>query len=132
MMPLETIFKFFLYLVVILVVIGLILHFRSSIIKALDLCGIFPSYCEEEKCETIVSEEVEITSSTLRKYCKLCWSRTGEKGYDRDCICYVVKGRFVPTSFEEENCELLCDREVNSLTFTYDHLFKKVRIECLA
>jgi len=132
MMPLETIFKFFLYVVVIMVVIGLILHFRSSIIRALDLCGLFPSYCEERSCETIISEETEITPEVLRKYCRLCWSKTGEKDYDKDCICYVVKGKFIPTSFKEENCELLCDREVNSLTFTYDHLFKKVRIECLA
>jgi hypothetical protein len=129
-LALEFVFKMFLYIVVIIVVIGLIVFFRNSIISTLNLCQYLPSGCLEKKCETIQATEGQITSSILDKYCNLCWSKTGAKDLREDCLCYVVKGDFLPFPYSNQNCELKCSKQATSLIFAYNSLLKKITIEC--
>lgn len=130
-MALEFVFKMFIYIVVVLVVIGIILQFRSEIISALNLCKYVPGGCpEKEECKTIHSTEPSITETTLNKYCDLCWSKTGARGYTKDCICYIITGSFSPFSYSNEHCELKCNIQATSLIITYNHLLKKILIEC--
>lgn len=130
-MALELVFKMFLYIVVIMVVISLIIFFRDSIISALNLCQFLPSGCPpKEECPTIEVTEGQITSSTIDKYCSLCWSKTGAKNYGKNCLCYVVKGDFSPFAYSNPNCELKCSKPATSLIFTYDSLLRKINIGC--
>jgi len=131
-MALEMVFQMFLYIVVILVVIGIIINFRESILSALKLCDYIPGGCpQKEECTAIQSTEVSITESVLKKYCDFCWSKTGAKDFSKDCLCYVVSGSFSPDSYIlSDYCNLKCDKSVTSVIFTYSHLLKKVLIEC--
>lgn len=131
-MELEYPFKIFLYVVVILVVIGLIVTFRNQILTYLKLCQYTPQGCsEQERCTTISSKETTITATELKKYCDRCWDRTGRKEYKDDCLCYVVTGSYSPTAFTDENCELKCDNaDATSLLFSYDGLLQKIYIKC--
>jgi len=130
-LALEFVFKMFLYVVVVMVVISLIVFFRNSIISALNLCQYLPFTCpQKEECSTLQVTENQITANILDKYCSLCWLKTGEKDYKKDCLCYVVKGSFSPFSYSNQNCELKCSNEATSLIFTYNSLFKKIIIEC--
>ncbi len=131
---LETIFKMFLYIVVVLVVIGLILYFRQNIISTLRLCDYIPGGCKvEEECKTVTSSEDRVSESVLDKYCNLCWERTGAKDFKESCNCYVLSLResFVPPfTYKKENCELTCDKQTASLIFAYNKYLKKILIEC--
>jgi hypothetical protein len=130
-LALEFVFKMFLYIVVIMVVVGLIVFFRDSIISALNLCQYLPSGCpQKEECSTVQATEAQITASILDKYCNLCWSKTGAKDYQKDCLCYIVKGSFSSFPYSNQNCELKCSNQATSLIFTYSSLFKKIIIEC--
>lgn len=130
-MILEYPFKMFLYLVVILVVIGLVLTFRDQIINALNLCQYIPQGCpKQEECPTTQAKEMIIDEAVLRKYCNLCWERVGKGEYKKDCLCFVVSGKYTPIKFEHANCELGCDEEVTSVLFVYDGLLKKIYIKC--
>jgi hypothetical protein len=131
-MAIEFIFKMFLYVVVILVVISLIIHFREEILTTLNLCDYVPGGCQKrEECTPIQSTETSITEIVLKKYCDLCWLKTGEKNYPKDCICYIVKGSFSPSTFTlSDYCDLRCNKEATSVIFTYNQLLKKVLIEC--
>lgn len=130
-MALETVFQMFIYIVVIMVVIGIIIYFRENILSALNLCDYIPGGCpQREECSVIHSTETSITETVLNKYCSFCWGKTGAKNYGKDCICYVVSGTFSPMSYVNEHCELKCSREATSLVFTYNQLFGKIFIEC--
>jgi hypothetical protein len=131
-MELEYIFKMLLYIVVILVVIGIIVGIRPEILDALKLCRYLPSGCEEDKeCSNLQVSESIITESTLNKYCKFCWDKTGAKEDARDCMCYVVSGSYSPlTASLPEYCELKCNKEATSIWFSYSSLFKKITIGC--
>lgn len=129
-LALEYVFKMFLYFVVVVVVLGLIINFRSQIIEALNLCDYIPGCKREEKCETILAKEAVIDENVLNKYCNLCWSKTGLRDYKENCVCYVVRGSFSPLAFSNQNCELKCNLNSESLIFSYNSLFKKVFIEC--
>jgi len=131
-MALEFVFQMFLYIVVIMVVIGIIIQFRGTILSALNLCDYVPGGCpQKEECTAIHATETSITESVLRKYCDMCWSKTGAKEYSKNCICYIVSGSFSPDSYElNEYCKIECDKEVTSVILTYDYLLKKVSIEC--
>lgn len=132
-MALEIIFKMFLSIVVILVVIGLIISFRTEILKALKLCNYLPEGCPPKaECSTIRSTESTVTESVLSRYCELCWSKTGAMDYKSLCMCYIVNvtGTFSPIAYETTHCELSCSRQATSLFFTYNHLLNKVLIEC--
>lgn len=129
-LALEYVFKMFLYLVVVLVVLGLIINFRNQIIEALNLCQYVPGCKREEKCETILVKEVMVNENILNKYCNFCWGKTGLKDYKENCLCYVVKGSFSPFAFNNPDCELKCTSDSDILFFKYDSLFKKIFIEC--
>ncbi|MEM5879557.1 MAG: hypothetical protein QXU74_03640 [Candidatus Aenigmatarchaeota archaeon] len=129
---LEFVFKMFLYIVVILVVISLIIHFKDEILSSLHLCDYLPGGCpSKQECSTIQASEAILTESVIEKYCSFCWQKTGLKDYAKDCICYVVSGTFSPAQFTlSDHCSLKCNKEATSLIFSYNHLLKKVFIEC--
>lgn len=130
-MELEYVFKMFLYIVVILVVISLIVTFRKQILTYLKLCDFLPQGCQQQiDCATYQVTEKTIDANTLRKYCSLCWDKTGQKDYRKDCLCYIVSGSYSPVEFANQNCELKCDKTVTSVFFAYDNLLEKVYIKC--
>jgi hypothetical protein len=129
-MVLEYPFNIFLYAIVIIVVIGLIISFRNQIISSLNLCQFIPQGCQQQECSTIEATETAIDEDVLRKYCDLCWSKTGKMEYKKDCLCYVVRGSYSPVAFAYENCELDCSKDATSVLFAYDSLLKKIYIKC--
>ncbi|MEM5829288.1 MAG: hypothetical protein QW040_00430 [Candidatus Aenigmatarchaeota archaeon] len=130
-LALEFIFKLFLYLVVVLVIISLIIHFRDEILSYFHLCEYLPGGCATKECTTIQASEKSLTESVIEKYCGFCWQKTGAKNYKDDCICYVVSGDFSPTQFTlSDYCILKCNKMATSLIFSYSHLMKKIFIEC--
>jgi hypothetical protein len=131
-MELEYIFQMVLYIVVILVVVGIIVAVRPQIIDSLKLCQYLPKGCGEvKKCSSLQSSESMITETSLNKYCKLCWDKTGAKDSTEDCLCYVVSGTYSPaTANLPDYCELKCEKEATSLLFSYSQLFKKITITC--
>jgi hypothetical protein len=131
-MVLEEIFKFLIYIVVAVVVIIMVVNFRHEIAKALNLCELFHLFCPKEgKCENIVVEENSIDNSILKKYCNLCWDKTGDKSFEKNCLCYIVKGQFNPVSNNLPTyCNLKCARQASSILFYYDSKLKMINIEC--
>jgi hypothetical protein len=130
-MVLEYPFNIFIYIVVILVVIGLIANFRNQILTSLNLCQFTPQGCQQqEECSTIESTETAVNEAILNKYCNFCWEKTGKIDYKKDCLCYVVSGSFSPFTFTHENCELKCNKSATAVMFTYDARLKKVYIKC--
>ena len=86
---------------------------------------------EVKKCSSLQSSESMITETSLNKYCKLCWDKTGAKDSTEDCLCYVVSGTYSPaTANLPDYCELKCEKEATSLLFSYSQLFKKITITC--
>jgi hypothetical protein len=132
-MALETVFRFFLYVVVVLVVIGLIVNFRDQIVQSLGLCNYLPSGCPQQECITQQPSESVIDANVLNKYCKFCWDKTGEKDYKKDCLCYVIKGEYasVDQTVLPEYCKLKCENPTaTSVLVVYDSLLKTINIEC--
>jgi hypothetical protein len=130
-MVLEYPFNIMLYVVVILVVIGIIIAFKDQIITSFNLCQFTPQGCgSPQQCSTNQASEPTIDSAVLKKYCDLCWRTTGYVNYNKDCLCYVVSGSFSPVAFTNDNCELNCNKQANSLMFSYDRFLKKVYIKC--
>ncbi len=129
-MALEYIFKIFIYIVAVLVIIGIILNFQH-IASMFKLPCLFPP-CEEIKCETSIINEEEINEAVLKKYCDLCWSKTGEKRYDKDCVCYLIKGSLnLPASFSHPHCNLKCSNpSASSVFIEYKLLENNVTIDC--
>lgn len=129
-MILEYPFKIFLYVIVIIVVIGLIVTFRNQILTSLNLCQFIPQGCQQQECYTYEVSEAAMNEAVLKKYCDLCWGKTGKIDYGKDCLCYVVRGSYSSITFTYENCELKCTTGATSLLFAYDGLLKKIYIKC--
>ncbi|MEM5853190.1 MAG: hypothetical protein QW228_02315 [Candidatus Aenigmatarchaeota archaeon] len=130
-MALEYVFKMFLYVVVVIVVISLIIHFREEISSSLKLCEYLSIGCGEEKCETIQASEDRLEEKVIKKYCDLCWRKTGSKDYGKDCFCYIVSGSFFVNNYNlPEYCEMECRKDATSLIFIYNSLMKKVFVQC--
>ena len=130
-MELEFVFKMFIYVVVILVVISLITVFRKDILTALNLCKLFPQACQEAgECKTSEVSQSVIDSSVLKIYCDFCWDKTGSKKYGENCLCFILKGSYSPVEFANQNCLLDCDKQASAVLFQYDYLLGKVFIKC--
>ena len=132
-MALEYPFKLLLYVVVILVVVGLIIAFNKQIREYLVnvLCQLLPQGCQSNgDCTTYDSTETVIDQKVLKYYCDACWTKTGRNEYQKDCLCYIVKGSFTPTTFTNENCELQCTKGASAVLFSYNHFAKTVEIKC--
>jgi hypothetical protein len=128
---LEYPFQMFLYIVVILVVISLIITFRTQILTYLKLCDYLPQGCQsQQECSTFQTKETTIDTSVLTKYCNLCWDKTGKIDYGKDCLCYIVSGSYSPITFTNKNCELKCDKQATAVFFAYDNLLKEISIKC--
>lgn len=130
-MALEYMAKFFIYLIVIIVIVGLMIRFFMG----KKIC-FFDCVEDEKLCEvkTLVIDEYEITSETLNKYCYLCWEKNNLGECKENVLCYVINGNFYASQSyvlsDPEHCELRCDRDATSLLFLYDYLRGKVFIEC--
>ena len=129
-MELEFVFKMFIYVVVILVVISLITVFRKEILNSLNLCQIFPQGCQSGECKTSEVSEAIIDSNALKKYCDSCWGKTGSKKYGENCLCFILKGNFTPLTFSSQNCLLDCSKQATAVLINYDYLLGKVFIKC--
>lgn len=128
-MALELIFKVFILVVAVVVIIGIILNLKhlATLIK---LPCFFPPCEEEKKCETqLVSEQ--INENTLKKYCNLCWQKTGEVNLKQSCLCYVINGSISLTSFSHPNCNWECrNRDATSVFIEYDFIKFNISIKC--
>lgn len=130
-MELEYPFKIFLYIVILLVVISFVIHFKDEILSYLNLCQFLPQGCQQAVCSTDEVKESVVDEAKLIKYCDDCWRKTGEGNYNEDCLCSIVKGNFSPIpGFKHDNCELKCDKETSSIILNYNHYLKTVYIEC--
>lgn len=130
-MELEYPFQMFLYIVVILVVISLIVTFRTQILTYLKLCDYLPQGCQSQlECSTSQTKVTTIDANVLTKYCNLCWDKTGGIKYEKDCLCYIVSGNYSPTAFSNKNCKLDCNKQATSVIITYDWLLQKIDIKC--
>jgi hypothetical protein len=128
---LEYPFKMLIYTVVFLVVVGLVVIFREQIVNGLKICQLLPYICKEQnQCSTIEVRQATISETIMKNYCNSCWEKTGKKDSTKDCLCYIVKGIYYPIGFQQENCELKCDKETDTLLFMYDGIRKKVYINC--
>ena len=112
-----------------LVVVGIILNLQHTAINFKFPCFIPPCESQTEVKMSIASEKV-ITEDVLKKYCNLCWGKTGAMGYKKDVVCYIVKGSYSPIIFDSENCKLKCFDTVTSVFVSYHFLDKQVTIEC--
>ncbi len=132
-MELEYPFKIILYLVVIAVLIGIILSFKS---KIMNFC-FFPPCEKKEECgiETQKVSEKTIDENVIDKYCFLCLSKS--ENCQNDKVCYIMS---LDESFDFENdyilvsdpekCEITCNKNTQLVYFSYNYLEDKVQIGC--
>ena len=96
----------------------------------LKLPCFFPGCEGPKECETFRVDESVIDANVLKKYCDLCWERTGKLNYPQDCLCYVIKGSFSPISFSHPNCELKCSSPATAVFIEYRIVDGNITIEC--
>jgi len=129
MLALEYIAKFIIAIIAIILIVGLV----GRILNVNSLC-FFP-FCEEKSNEinTRIVRENRIDESVMKKYCKLCWDKTGKVDYKTDALCYVVLGDYAPISPDlEEYCEFRCGRldHATAILFEFSSINGKIIIEC--
>lgn len=127
---LEYVFQMLIIVVVILVVVSLIIVFRNQILNYLKICDLLPQFCRSQECYTSEMSEQTIDADALNRYCNSCWDKTGKNHYEKDCLCYIVKGSYSPTMFYNKNCDLKCNKTSSSLVFYYDRISKSISITC--
>jgi len=128
-LELEYPIQIFILIVTALVVVGIILNLRHTAEGYKFPCFIPP--CDNTATlKTAVVNENVITEDVLKKYCNLCWGKTGAVNYKEDFVCYFVKGSYSPIIFDAEHCKLKCFDTVKSVHFSYHFLDKEVTIEC--
>ena len=128
-MALELIFKVFILIVAVAVIIGIIFNFQH-IANLIKLPCFFPPCEEEKKCETQLVNE-EINENSLKKYCDLCWHKTGEINLKQSCLCYVINGTISLASFSHPNCEWKCQNpSATSVFLEYDFVKYNISIKC--
>jgi len=130
-MVLEYPMKMFILLAVVLVVIGIIISYRSKIMEF--------SFFEDEqenKCdiETVVSSEQALTSDNLQKYCSMCYMKNDNGECMDDTVCYVVNidNTINPStiSLSSNYCSIKCNKDVTSVYVQYKGLTGTVEIAC--
>ncbi len=140
---LETVFKFLLYLIVVLILVAIMVQFKD---KILNLC-LLPSSCEKEnrieKCgiTPTTSTESTVTKEVLEKYCNLCWEKNKRGECKEMSMCYVISlekasnpttvAKKTPLSSEvSKRCSILCSRDATSLFVQYDWINENITIGC--
>ncbi|MBU5690179.1 MAG: hypothetical protein QXM68_03485 [Candidatus Aenigmatarchaeota archaeon] len=125
----ETIFKYVLYSLVILVVIGIVIAFKDRIMK---LCLIPP--CEKQTCDvTVITTSEPSFSGTVERYCDFCYQKA--KDCRQDTLCYIVS---YPSVFSQQLyipqnnniCKYQCTKDTSTLYFTYNHISQSVIVGC--
>ena len=132
-MAMEYIFKTFLYVSIILMLIGIMYNFRSNI----PIC-IFGNCDDENTCEikTERSTEEFIEVEHINKYCQLCWSKNQNGECPDNVICFVVETTYGVSSNVDystffDYCEIECDNKNTETVFVqYDHFRQKVIVTC--
>ena len=125
-MVLEYPVQIFILLIAALVIIALLINYYVQTGK---ICLIPPcTQTIEIKTESVA--ESPITANTIKKYCNICWEKSGEGGYKSDAVCYVVSGDYNPIAVTESHCLLQCNKAATSLIFKYDWVNKIVQVNC--
>jgi hypothetical protein len=130
-MVLEYPMKILIFMAVVVVIIGIMFHFRDKIMK---IC-LFPPCEEEIKCDVkpVVATENVVDKNIIEKYCKMCWGKNRNGECKEDSLCYVVN---IPVSnpanidIGVDYCEITCNKDVTSFFVQYNFLDKKVYIAC--
>jgi hypothetical protein len=134
-LALEYIFRVFLYVAVILLLIGMFWHFMQNV---LHVCLIGCEDGDQNKCDfqTEASTETYFGEEQIEKYCQLCWEGN-KKGECRDNkLCYAVNSEYgVNTNANVtgsiDYCEFSCSNPGSHSVFVqYDYGRQKVMIEC--
>lgn len=144
-MEMEMPFKMILYIAVVIILIGIMITFRSKIV---EMC-LFSS-CEKEKAKCNVKEQYSTETISdgsdatpiLEKYCDLCWRKNNEGDCRENSVCYIVKLTESSNSATwiinglPDYCDASklssgdCNREISSFFVNYDSIKKKIIIEC--
>lgn len=133
-MILEYPVNIFILTVVVIVVIGIMFHFRDQI---MTIC-LFPPCEEDTKCDVKIAAvtETNVNSVVLEKYCKMCWYKNRKGECKVDSICYAVN---IPNSDltgitlgseVSGYCNRVCSRSVTSFFVEYSFIDKKISITC--
>jgi hypothetical protein len=131
-MELEYVFKMLLYLFVVVVLIGIIIVFKS---KFMNFCLLPP--CEKEKeCDVSpVKVSGQLTENVIDKYSSLCMDKS--KDCKQDVFCYIIAldnsgnpTSLQPSCLSTNKCEIACDKDVNMVYVTYKWMRDKVQIGC--
>ncbi|MCX6821168.1 MAG: hypothetical protein NTW30_00145 [Candidatus Aenigmarchaeota archaeon] len=131
-MILEYPVNIFILTVVVIVVIGIMFHFRDQI---MNIC-LFPPCEEDTKCDVKTAVVTEtVNKDVLENYCKMCLAKNRNGDCKQDALCYVVNVKNVP-SFNPSsvgplnNCSIDCSKNVTSFFVQYNFLDKNITIEC--
>lgn len=125
--------KMIILLVVVFVVVGIILSYRSQI---MNTCLTPPCDGEENLCEveTIVSSEQILDSASLQKYCNMCYMKNDNGNCMDNSLCYVVNidNMIDPSTIilTSEYCSIKCEKAVTSVYVQYIGLTGTVEIAC--
>ncbi|MFH8092567.1 MAG: hypothetical protein QXM38_01345 [Candidatus Aenigmatarchaeota archaeon] len=131
-MELEYPFKIALYLFVIVVVLSLLITFRSKFMK---ICFLPP--CDEEKtCNNKPAKiEEEFTNAVIDKYSGLCYEKSKE--CKEDIFCYIISSEAAtnpsalsPSCRNNDKCEITCARETTIVYIIYRWVDDKIEIGC--
>lgn len=128
---LEYPFRLFLYIIVILVLIGIMWRFRE---KVFGIC-LFPPCDVEKECEvnTTITTESYFDADILEKYCKLCWEKNRKGECKQDALCYIINVD-IPQEpdpvFSLEYCSVSCSKDVTSVFVQYKSLTNETIITC--
>jgi len=120
-MELEYVFKMFILIVVVLIIITMMWQFRDKIV---DVC-LFPPCDKQGGCnvQPIISEEERFSIMVLDKYCNLCWMKNGGGKCKDDSSCYVLnlKNDFIPGTWPSTHdyCIVTCENAASSLYVQY-------------
>lgn len=133
-MALEYPVKMIILIIVVFVAIALISDFymRSQI----TINDVIPD--KDEKGD-IVAQSVDLSGSgtlnenDIEKYCRLCKTVVEDYEPANDAVCYILKGRFSPSSFPTSDCDFWDCGDwltARNVIISYDWRESQVTVEC--
>ena len=131
-MVLEYPFKVFLYIIVILILVGIMWGFRD---KIFGIC-LFGCEPDDERCDTrtVASSEDYVDQAQIDNYCQLCWEKNNFGNCTDNVLCYTISSDYgVRTGAVStlEYCELSCSvSDAHTVFVQYDYLRQKVTLTC--
>jgi len=111
-LALESVARWIILSVVIMVVIGIVLYIADSIrefVKS-NIVG------EKNEVKTEVVEADSFTTSQVANYIRLCWEKTGLK-YKGDAVCYVLEGDM--SHVDKQKVKEMVEKEEIAVDVTY-------------